>query len=151
MTPVAPETDDTDMDELDHIQDALRSAAVIYTWAINSRRAMSEFKDEPVRHNLLLSIQSVPLTRWEELPGIYLWIALVAGSGASDDLPGRFTRQKVAVAASSIAFENFPLAISCVRSFWLVQRWIGDTRSHELDDRKDLISSTDDQCNDVHQ
>ena len=115
--------DDT-QDETSTIHKAVHCAATIYAWALSSVRPMSEFSDDAVRHDILVSLHGVSLKRWEQIPGIYLWIVLVAASGASGDFLGRSLRRKVSVATASIGFNNFPLAISCVRSFWLVQRWI---------------------------
>jgi hypothetical protein len=137
MPPAATTTSDTEYG-LNYIQDALRNAAIIYTWAILSIQSISSFSDEAIRHDLFVSIQSVSLKRWTKIPGIYLWIVLVACSGAPDDFRGRFLRRKMAVAAATIGFENFPLAISCVRSFWLVQRWIADRQSTRTTMRGDL-------------
>ena len=113
-------------DETDHIQDAVHAAAIIYSWAISSAKPMSHFNDTTTRHGLFVSTQAVSLATWEKIPGIYLWIMLVACSGALPDMMGRFMRRKVSVAAAAIAFDDFPLATTMLRSFWLIQRWIAD-------------------------
>jgi hypothetical protein len=60
----------------------------------------------------------------ENTPGIFLWIILVLCPSAASDRRGRFIRRKMAVAGLSIGFEQFPLDISYLIAFWLVQRWI---------------------------
>src|SRR6185436_5688624 len=115
----------TSENEDDHLDKAVYQAAIIYTWAISSAKPMSAFDGE-LRHGLLVSVQSVRLSRWKQIPGIYLWIVLVACSGAKDDMLGHFWRRKVSVATASIGFSNFPLAISCLRSFSKVQKWLSD-------------------------
>jgi len=112
------------VDEEGRVQAAVCRAASVYSWAIQSGRRLSAFDDETVRGGLLGAVQSVRPARWKRMPGIYLWVVLVACSGAPGDMIGRFWRRKVAVATSAIAFENFPLAISCVRSFLRVQSWL---------------------------
>ena len=128
MPPAVTTTSKPDS-ESNYIQDAVRSAAIIYTWAISSVKAMSEFSDSAVRHDLFISAQSVDLHRWKAMPGLYLWVMLVACSGAPRDTNGRFLARKMAVAAVSVGFRHFPLSISCVRSFWQVQRWIAGGQS----------------------
>jgi hypothetical protein len=64
------------------------------------------------------------LARWKELPGIFLWILLVACPGTKNDPQGRFLRKKMAVAGMAIGMEDFNLATSYLRVFWMVQRWI---------------------------
>ena len=112
---------------------AISQAAIIYTWAISSGKPMSSYVGQSLRPGLLASVQGVRLTRWKQIPGIYLWIVLVACSGVPGDMIGRFWRRKVAVATSAIAFENFPLGISCVSSFLQVQRWLADEEERAAD------------------
>jgi hypothetical protein len=118
--------------DMDHIRGAVRNAAIIYTWAVFSRKPMSNFDDATIRHELFVATQSIDNKIWETMPGIYLWIMLVTCSGAPADFHGRFLRRKVSVAAAAIAFDNFPLAIMCLRSFWLVQRWIAEGKDEHM-------------------
>jgi hypothetical protein len=73
---------------------------------------------------LYSSILRVPLTRWKEIPGIFLWILLVAAPSSGNDAQGRFLKKKMAVAGMSIGLEDFNLATGHLRAFWKVQRWI---------------------------
>lgn len=71
-----------------------------------------------------MTMRKVSLSRWKKIPGIFLWIMLVLCPSSKSDKRGRFIRRKMAVAGLSIGFEDFPLGISFLRAFWLVQRWI---------------------------
>jgi len=58
------------------------------------------------------------------MPGIFLWILLVACPSVGDDHQGRFLRRKMAVTGMTIGMEDFGLAISQLKAFWEVQRWV---------------------------
>lgn len=58
------------------------------------------------------------------MPGIFLWILLVACPSAGNDHQGRFLRRKMAVTGMSIGMEDFGLSIAQLRAFWKVQRWV---------------------------
>jgi len=110
--------------ETSHMDAAVRLAASIYAWAVSSRKPLSAFRSETVREDLITAVQGVRLSWWKEIPGINLWIVLVACSGVPGDVSGRFWRRKAAVATSAIAFENFALAVTCLSSFQRVQGWL---------------------------
>lgn len=108
----------------DMILESIRLAGLIYSWSIMSASQISQFPDASVKDELYTAMRSVSLTRWKRTPGIFLWIMLVLCPGSVNNQRGRFIRRKMAVAGLSIGFEDFPLGISFLRAFWLVQRWI---------------------------
>ncbi|KAM0335529.1 hypothetical protein ACHAQA_000577 [Verticillium albo-atrum] len=120
----AGETEGTEGSEAEHIEEAVRLAALIYSWAISSVAQISGFRNGRVLEQAYQAMRRVNLTRWKGLPGIFLWIMLVAAPSTKQDTKGRFIRRKMAVAGLSIGFEDFGLGISYLRAFWLVQRWI---------------------------
>lgn len=125
-----PEKTNGNSDEADTIWKAIRLAGLIFSWSIMSVSHISQFPQAPVKDELYTAMRSVSLTRWKRTPGIFLWIMLVLCPGSVNDQRGRFIRRKMAVAGLSIGFEDFPLGISFLRAFWLVQRWIA---SHDGD------------------
>ncbi|KAL9949873.1 hypothetical protein ACHAQF_002803 [Verticillium nonalfalfae] len=110
--------------EAERIEEALRLAGLIYSWSISSMAQISQFKDDKTLERAYKAIRGVNLTRWKDIPGIFLWIMLVAAPSTKQDTRGRFIRRKMAVAGLSIGFESFGVGISYLRAFWLVQRWI---------------------------
>jgi hypothetical protein len=62
--------------------------------------------------------------QWRRIPGIFLWIMLVACPGTEEDGRGRWLRRKMAVAGMQVGMEDFGVAISCLRAFWRVERWV---------------------------
>ncbi|KAK3323051.1 hypothetical protein B0H66DRAFT_219062 [Apodospora peruviana] len=117
------------------VTETIRLAALIYSNAIMSLRPVSEIKDDCITETLCRNLRGVSPHRWKRIPGIYLWVLVIAaphkahneGDGYVDidkELRKRYFRRKMATAAQAIGQEEFFLAISYLRSFWLVQRWI---------------------------
>jgi hypothetical protein len=126
LIPVPTNIIDTPSSEL--ILDILRSTALIYSSCIATLTPFTNAYTEFELLELLDKISAVGLTRWKEIPGIFLWILLVACPSSGNDLPGRFLKKKMAVTGMSIGMEDFGLAIACLRAFWKVQRWIRKER-----------------------
>ncbi|KAK1500613.1 hypothetical protein CTAM01_06548 [Colletotrichum tamarilloi] len=110
--------------EKERILETVRIAAVIYSWSIKSLRHISRFDDADMLQAAYASLTSVSMTTWKGIPGIFLWVMLVAAPNAAADAKGRFVRRKMAVTGLSIGFEDFALGISYLKAFWGVQRWI---------------------------
>ena len=102
----------------------IQLAGLIYSWSIMKLSPISHFDQSSVREQLFSQITEVGLSRWKEIPGVFLWVLLVACPGSKNNLQGRFLRRKMAVAGMGIGLEDFNLAISYLRAFWLVQRWV---------------------------
>ncbi|KAB5522143.1 hypothetical protein GE09DRAFT_501927 [Coniochaeta sp. 2T2.1] len=118
--------------EDDLIQDTIRLAALVHCRSIAHLTLISKLPQPSISHlnELYTTMRTVSLTRWKKTPGIFLWIMLVLCPSAASDRRGRFIRRKMAVAGLSIGFEQFPLGISYLRAFWLVQRWIVGQQSY---------------------
>ncbi|KAK1970796.1 hypothetical protein LY78DRAFT_717047 [Colletotrichum sublineola] len=110
--------------EKEWILETVRIAALIYSWSIKSMRQISRFDDNETLEAAYLALTSVSMTTWKRIPGIFLWIMLVAAPNAAPDAKGRFVRRKMAVTGLSIGFEDFVLGISYLKAFWSVQQWI---------------------------
>ncbi|TDZ34488.1 hypothetical protein C8035_v010631 [Colletotrichum spinosum] len=136
--------------ESDWMLETIRLAAVIYSWAIRSLRQISEFEGDEVLEDAYVAMRKVSLTTWKKIPGIFLWIMLVAAPNAAPDAQGRFVRRKMAVTGLSIGFEDFVLGISYLKSFWNVQQWIakeGDAGVARLEDKWSLGLGREKQLN----
>ncbi|ORY62599.1 uncharacterized protein BCR38DRAFT_346452 [Pseudomassariella vexata] len=106
------------------IQETIRLAALVYSGSIMSLTLFSQFLSPGILEDLYSTMMKVSLSTWKYIPGIFLWVMLILCPSTANDRRGRFIRRKMAVAGLSIGFEDFPLAISYLRGFWLVQRWI---------------------------
>lgn len=72
--------------------------------------------------------QPSSLRRWSTIPGIFLWVLLVACPAAGDDHMGRYLRSKMAATRIVLGLEDYNLPFAYLRSFWRVQGWIESER-----------------------
>ncbi|TQN63821.1 hypothetical protein CSHISOI_11596, partial [Colletotrichum shisoi] len=114
--------------EEERILETVRIAALIYSWSIKSMRQISRFDDSETLEAAYQALTSVSMTTWKRIPGVFLWIMLVAAPNAAPDAKGGL----------SIGFEDFGLGISYLKAFWSVQQWIakeGNAGVQRLDDK----------------
>lgn len=128
-------------DEIDFIYETCRIAAFAYSLSISSRIPFSQgyFRDDERCQDFYSKIWKVSLTRWKKIPGIFLWILLVAFPRTG----GLYLKTNMGITAAyvtalSIAVQDFDVAIGCFRAIWTVQRWI----MRQGADEKDLISNS---------
>jgi hypothetical protein len=112
--------------ETDLITSTIHLTALLHTRSIATLTPISQLPAPSIAQleELYTVMRKVSLGRWKKTPGIFLWIMLVLCPSSVGDKRGRFVRRKMAVTGLSIGFEDFPLGISYLRAFWLVQRWI---------------------------
>lgn len=112
--------------DTDLIYETCRIAAITYSSSIMTSTLFSQsyLADQGHRQDFFLKMTQVSLSRWKKIPGIFLWILLVACPSGIDTSIGVYLRGKLDTAAVSIAVEDFDLAQGCVRALWSVQRWI---------------------------
>ncbi|PVH87141.1 hypothetical protein DL98DRAFT_566878 [Cadophora sp. DSE1049] len=108
----------------DIIIDTIRLSALVYTSAIQTLTPLSQNFSPDLQERMYSNLSLVGLHNWKEIPGIFLWILLVAAPCAKDDHRGRFLRKQMACTGMAIGLEDFLLGTACLRAFWLVQRWI---------------------------
>ena len=104
----------------------IHTTALTYTKCISTLLSFTNAYTSSSLHALLSQIWLIPLARWKEIPGIFLWVLLVAcpSAGNVDELQGRWLKKKMAVTGMTIGMGDFGLAIAGLRAFWKVQRWI---------------------------
>jgi hypothetical protein len=108
----------------------IHTTALTYTKCISTLSPFANAYTSSSLHALLSQIWLIPLARWKEIPGIFLWVLLVAcpSAGNVDELQGRWLKKKMAVTGMTIGMSDFGLAIAGLRAFWKVQRWISRQR-----------------------
>jgi hypothetical protein len=121
----------------DLIYETLRLTALLYSTAVLSRQPLS-ISSTPEEVRLLAdTMWRINLTRWKKIPGILLWIILVACPCPSENkLEKKFLKMFVATVAMHIGVEHHEVAVCCMRSFLGVQRWIAGDSEEEPDDVK---------------
>ncbi|KAK0631145.1 hypothetical protein B0T17DRAFT_599198 [Bombardia bombarda] len=119
------------------LNSTIRLAARIYTKAILYRQPISHprIKDETLSQQLYTNIKLVGARRWKLIPGIFLWVLLVATPHPNNNnnysSPGKkasisqeerdrrikYLRRKMATGAQAVGQEDFGLAIAYLRAF----------------------------------
>ncbi|KAH8594979.1 hypothetical protein B0O99DRAFT_687293 [Bisporella sp. PMI_857] len=105
------------------VADTIRLCAIVYTSCISTLTPFAS--PPPVSLSLLpiikKNIAKVPLARWKEIPGVFLWVLLVIcpSCAVGDDIEGRRLRKMMAVTGMAIGLEGgFATGIAYLRGFW---------------------------------
>jgi hypothetical protein len=123
--PTKPTTDD------EVVLSVIRHTAIIYTESISTLTPLSYSYSKSLLSELyahLTFFQPSALRRWNGLPGIFLWILLVACPSSGNDPMGRSLRSKMAATRIVLGLEDYNLPFAYLSSFWRVQRWIDKER-----------------------
>jgi hypothetical protein len=114
----------------------IKLTAIVYSNSISTLTPLSLSFDQKLLAELYSyfgCFQPSSLRRWCAIPGIFLWVLLVACPAAGDDHMGRYLRSKMAATRIVLGLENYNLPFAYLRSFWRVQRWIEtETEAREL-------------------
>ncbi len=71
----------------------------------------------------------VPLQRWKQLPGIFLWVLLVVNPYAKDKPEATYLKALTPATIMSIGLTNWDGVLVTLRRFLAVQKWLrGDAR-----------------------
>ncbi|KAK3331579.1 hypothetical protein B0T19DRAFT_83292 [Cercophora scortea] len=132
---------DKDVRSEDHgVVKTILLAGLVYTESIMTLLPISQVKSEACAKELYTNIRTTPAARWKGMPGVFLWVLLVATPHTSSpasrhdsdrELRRKYLRRKMATGAQAVGQEDFGLAISYLRAFWLVQRWIAEESDAE--------------------
>ena len=106
------------------ISEILRITTIIYTTALASSLPISSVYTPDLRLQVSSIISKVKLSDWKQIPGVFLWVLLVASPGSGTNVFGRLIRTNETLTAIYIGLKHFGLVVSCLRNFWVVQRWI---------------------------
>ncbi|KAK4444389.1 hypothetical protein QBC34DRAFT_309089 [Podospora aff. communis PSN243] len=134
----------SELSDDDRIARIIRLAADIQTDAIIRLQPLTKIKTtREVELKLDRAIQAVSSARWKRMPGVFLWIMLVAVAQPTTETIGdfdldneedgrrRWLRRKLGAAAQAVGQEEFGLSIAYLRAFWLVHRWIDRERKRQ--------------------
>jgi hypothetical protein len=69
-------------------------------------------------------VSAVTMQKWKQVPGIFLWVLLVACPGCGDDRWGKWVKRKMAACGMGLGLINLGLAVGCLREFWRIGRWV---------------------------
>tara|TARA_R110002060_G_scaffold23770_4_gene32353 strand:- start:627 stop:1352 length:726 start_codon:yes stop_codon:yes gene_type:complete len=113
-------------DELsrDQIYKSLRLASLIYCKAIVTRTNLAKSCTLSDLNQLWFNMWQVKLSRWKQIPGIFLFIILAAIPAAQDTAHGRFLKSMLKTTSSYIALEHWDVADASLMAFVRLQRWL---------------------------
>jgi hypothetical protein len=116
----------------DFIYEAVRLASLAYSRAILQRTKLSQSCSSDVLSALLEATSHVPLQKWKEMPGIWLFILLVANAGARFTREGCLSRALTRICSFSIALRDWQAMVNLMESFLAVQKWISEWGKEKL-------------------
>lgn len=108
----------------DYIYKSLRLASLIYCKAIVSRTNLAKSCTLSDLNHLWANMWQVKLSRWKQIPGIFLFIILAAIPAAQDTAHGRFLKSMLKTTSSYIALEYWDVADTSLMAFVKLQRWL---------------------------
>ncbi|CZR68073.1 uncharacterized protein PAC_17972 [Phialocephala subalpina] len=106
---------------------AIRLIATLYTLSISTLTPISQHWTSSLLEDFYFRLFSLSMSQWKQIPGIFLWIMLVASTGGwkdEDEQRKKWLWRKMAVAGMQVGMEDFGVSIASLRSFWRVQRWV---------------------------
>ncbi|KAH6666314.1 hypothetical protein B0J14DRAFT_200813 [Halenospora varia] len=128
--------------EEDVMYETCRMAALAYSFSILTRTPFSKgyFADREFRQQYYSNLWSVSLTRWQEIPGIFFWLTLLACPGSGETYPGVRLKAKMTATSIYILIHDFDLVVGASRAFWTVQRWIASRGTEQVESKVNVKS-----------
>ena len=112
---------------------ACRSTALVYSTSILTCTSLSLSCTPSLFHALWTSMWRIPFQRWKRIPGIFVWILLVASPYARDMSEGRFFKALMPATMMAMGVVDWDTVVGTLRSFLAVQRWLGgELRAREI-------------------
>ena len=132
-TPVAPPSP-----ELDPLYTAVRLAAALYTRAMSTLQPLSKVCSEADALAVLMASWRVPLSKWRDLLGIFIWIMLsvvptvhkLTGNGRiSAMVHTRFAKSILQCGWMQMSLENWTMCQESMQRVLKFQRWLRHSRN----------------------
>jgi hypothetical protein len=109
----------------DMIYQTCRAAAIIYTTAILSRKPLSVACTGSLLADVWKTMWRVPLSRWKQIPGVFLFILLVVNPFTRSRPEGRFIKGMFAPSIIAIGIVDWEVVVAILKAFLGVQKWLG--------------------------
>jgi hypothetical protein len=109
----------------DYIYQTCRTAAKIYCNAIRTRTRFSKVCTSGLLQQLWSTMWKVPLPTWKKIPGIFLWLLLIANPYARDKPESRFLKGLTPATTMAIGLSDWDVATGTLRACLAVQRFVG--------------------------
>jgi hypothetical protein len=127
-SPLSPTTTATDSNgpSPDHVYQAVRLAALLYSRAIMHRRPFSLVVTSDEFLRLWTTAWRVPLSTWRSLLGVFNWVLLpIVSSGKAAQPHDRFVKGMMNISLFQMGVDNWELASSVMEAELSLQRWLG--------------------------
>ena len=108
----------------DYIYKSCRIAASIYCRAIAQRTSLSRACTLQELNHFWVNMWQIKLSRWKQIPGIFLFIILSAVSAAEDTPYGRFLKCMFKTTSAYVGIDYWVLVDAALMAFVKLQRWL---------------------------
>ena len=98
---------------------------IIYSKAILTRTALSRACTAELLKQLWMTMWRVPLSRWKQTPGIFLWVVVVVLAYARNLPEARFLKALVPAAVTKMTLLDWNATLATLDGFLAVQKWLG--------------------------
>ena len=115
----------------DFIYKSCRIAALVYCNAIVSRIPLSKACSLTELNQLWINMWHVKLSRWKQIPGIFLFIMLAAAPAAQHTPHGRFLKNMMKATSLSMMLDSWEAVDKSLYTYVELQRWL--RRGSEVD------------------
>ncbi|EPE34913.1 hypothetical protein GLAREA_10608 [Glarea lozoyensis ATCC 20868] len=109
----------------DTMYQTCRAAALIFTSAILERKPLSAACTESLFLEVWKTMWRVPLSRWKQIPGVFLFVLLVVNPFTRSRPEGRLIKGMLAPSIIAIGFVDWEVVAAILTAFLGVQKWLG--------------------------
>lgn len=128
---ILPEGNDSHLLSKDFLYKSCRIASLIYCKAITERIPLSRACTIQDLNALWINMWQITLTRWKQIPGIFLFVILSANQAAQTTPHGRLLKSMFKASSSYIALDYWDVADGALMSYLKLQTWLGNTEVDE--------------------
>ncbi|KAE9379627.1 hypothetical protein N431DRAFT_478585 [Stipitochalara longipes BDJ] len=111
----------------DLIYETIRLTALLYCKAITSHALLSKNCEPVICISLWQTMWLVNMSRWKQIPGIFLWVMLVACTSLKYKAQRLFLNMNIWTVTLHIGLSSHEVAVGCLDTFLRVQRWIKES------------------------
>lgn len=108
----------------DYIYKSTLIAALVFCRSITSRLPLNKSCSLIDLRQLWASMWRVTLSRWKQIPGVFLFIILAAIPAAQETPHGRFLKSMLKTTTAYISLEHWEVVDCTLMSYVELQRWL---------------------------
>jgi hypothetical protein len=108
----------------DHIYLSCRIAALIYCQAIVERTSLARVCTAQQLNHLWANMWQIKLSRWKQIPGIFMFIILSVLPSTQDTPHGRLLKSMFKTTSTYIGMDHWELVDAALMGFVKLQTWL---------------------------